>query len=126
MMIYERREHMKNIMYVVVALSFAALMGCQKMNGEDSTAGIRKVERGRYLVTTTGCNDCHTPLKMTARGPEPDMARMLSGHPAELKMPRPPKLGEGPWMWAGAATNTAFYGPWGVSYAMNLTPDQNT
>jgi hypothetical protein len=29
-------------------------------------------------------------------------------------------------LWAGAATNTAFTGPWGVSYAANLTPDQNT
>ena len=27
---------------------------------------------------------------------------------------------------AGAATNTAYSGPWGVSYAANLTPDQNT
>jgi hypothetical protein len=32
----------------------------------------------------------------------------------------------GPWLWAGAATNTAFSGPWGISYAANLTPDQNT
>jgi hypothetical protein len=63
---------------------------------------------------------------MTPTGPQPDMDRMLSGHPAEMKMPRPPEMGNGPWLWAGAATNTAFYGPWGVSYAMNLTPDQNT
>ena len=27
---------------------------------------------------------------------------------------------------AGFATNTAFSGPWGVSYAFNLTPEQNT
>ena len=27
---------------------------------------------------------------------------------------------------ATAATNTAFVGPWGISYAANLTPDQNT
>ena len=33
---------------------------------------------------------------------------------------------EGPWVWSGAATNTAFSGPWGVSYTANLTPDQNT
>lgn len=26
-------------------------------------------------------------------------------------------------MYAGAETNTAFSGPWGVSYAMNLTPE---
>jgi mono/diheme cytochrome c family protein len=29
------------------------------------------VERGRYLVTVAGCNDCHTPTKMGANGPEP-------------------------------------------------------
>jgi hypothetical protein len=29
-------------------------------------------------------------------------------------------------MWTGAATNTAFAGPWGISYAANLTPDRLT
>jgi hypothetical protein len=28
-----------------------------------------KVARGKYLVTTSGCNDCHTPWKMGANGP---------------------------------------------------------
>ena len=37
----------------------------------------------------------------------------------------PPKL-EGGWLMAGAATNTAWAGPWGISYTANLTPDQNT
>ena len=41
-------------------------------------------------------------------------------------MPAAPQLGSGPWVWAGAATNTAFAGPWGVSYASNLTPDNET
>jgi hypothetical protein len=27
---------------------------------------------------------------------------------------------------SGAATNTAFAGPWGVTFAANLTPDKNT
>jgi hypothetical protein len=80
---------------------------------------------GRYLVTIMGCNDCHTPYKMGKTGPEPDMTRMLSGHPENLKMPPPPRL-EMPWGMVGAATNTAWAGPWGVSYTSNLTPDQNT
>ncbi|HEX5758636.1 MAG TPA: c-type cytochrome [Thermoanaerobaculia bacterium] len=84
------------------------------------------VARGRYLVTISGCNDCHTPFAMGPQGPAPDMTRMLSGHPADLVMPPPPELGAGPWVWAGAGTNTAFAGPWGVSYANNLTPDPNT
>jgi len=73
-----------------------------------------------------GCNDCHTPWKIGARGPEPDVTRALTGHPADMVMPPPPKLPEGPWVWLGGATNTAFAGPWGVSFSANLTPDPDT
>ena len=82
------------------------------------------VERGKYIVSTAGCHDCHTPWKMGEKGPEPDMARALSGHPAEAKLPPPPKITEA-WNFVGSATFTAFSGPWGISYAANLTPDQN-
>lgn len=84
------------------------------------------VEHGAYLVTTMGCHDCHTPLTMGPKGPEPDMTRALTGHPADMKMPPPPALPPGPWLWMGAATNTAFAGPWGVSFTANLTPDRET
>ncbi len=84
------------------------------------------VARGEYLVTIAGCNDCHTPFAMGPNGPAPDMTRRLSGHPQDLVMPPPPPLAAGPWGWMGAMTNTAFAGPWGVSYAINLTPDENT
>lgn len=84
-----------------------------------------KVERGHYLTIVGSCNDCHTPFEMGPNGPEPDMSRMLSGHPAEMAMGPAPKL-EGGWLWVGAATNTAFAGPWGISYARNLTPDAET
>lgn len=82
------------------------------------------VERGAYLVEIMACNDCHTPFTMGPQGPEPDMSRMLSGHPEVLPMPPAPALGDGPWVWAGAGTNTAFAGPWGISYTANLTPDE--
>jgi mono/diheme cytochrome c family protein len=85
-----------------------------------------RLERGAYLVRTMGCNDCHTPLKVGPRGPEPDMSRALTGHPQDLVMPPPPVLPPGPWGWVGAATNTAFAGPWGVSFTANLTPDPDT
>lgn len=83
------------------------------------------VARGKYLVTVAGCNDCHTPWKMGQNGPEPDMTRMLSGHPEGFVLPPAPKP-EGPWIVAAAATNTAWSGPWGVSYTANLTPDPET
>jgi hypothetical protein len=83
-----------------------------------------KIERGRYLTEALGCGDCHTPQKMGPNGPEPDRSRLFSGHPESLVMPPAPKLPAGPWLWMGSATNTAFAGPWGVSYAINLTPDE--
>jgi mono/diheme cytochrome c family protein len=89
-------------------------------------AGSARVERGRYLVTTAGCHDCHTPLQMTPRGPAPDMSRALSGHPADLVMPPAPSLPPGPWLVTVAATNTAWAGPWGVSFTANLTPDRDS
>ena len=84
-----------------------------------------RVERGGYLVGAMGCHDCHTPWKMGPKGPEPDKTRALSGHPADVVMPPAPKL-SGLWNWSGAATNTAFAGPWGVSFTANLTPDMET
>ena len=88
-------------------------------------AEAARLERGAYLVKIMGCHDCHTPLKLGPRGPEPDMSRALTGHPAEMIMPPAPAL-SGPWMWTGGATNTVFAGPWGVSFTANLTPDVET
>jgi hypothetical protein len=79
------------------------------------------VSRGRYLVAITACNDCHTPFTMTLQGPAPDMTRMLSGHPSQLKLTAAPRVNM-PWIMVAAATNTAFAGPWGISFAANLTP----
>ncbi|HEX5057901.1 MAG TPA: hypothetical protein VFV99_01020, partial [Kofleriaceae bacterium] len=83
------------------------------------------VERGGYLVMTSACHDCHTPMKMGDKGPEPDFSRQLSGHPAGMVLPPVPAL-MGPWVMAAAATNTAWAGPWGVSFTRNLTPDKET
>ena len=65
------------------------------------------VERGRYLVHTTGCNDCHTPWHMGPQGPEPDMSRLLSGHPADFELAPLPPASPG-WMMHAAPTNTAW------------------
>jgi hypothetical protein len=87
---------------------------------------VDPVKRGAYLVSIMGCHDCHTPFKMGPKGPEPDMTLALSGHPEAMGALKPAPADKGPWVWSGAGTNTAYSGPWGVSYAMNLTPDENT
>src|SRR5262245_23203282 len=93
-------------------------------SSKPADAGL--VARGKYLVTFGGCHDCHTPWVMGPRGPQPDMTRALSGHPSSLAMPPAPVLPPGPWVWSAAGTNTAFAGPWGVSFTANLTPDKET
>jgi mono/diheme cytochrome c family protein len=93
---------------------------------ESAPAKPSVLERGKLLVTTSGCHDCHTPLKLGPQGPEPDFSRELSGHPQDLVMPPAPSLPPGPWLVTVAATNTAWAGPWGVSFTRNLTPDKDT
>src|SRR5688572_2059488 len=114
---------------VALALSLSvAPMAAKKMRPEPSPAELQtqRVARGNYIVSTAGCHDCHTPWKLGPKGPEPDMTLALSGHPERVKLPPPPKLGNGPWVWTASGTNTAFAGPWGVSYTANLTPDEMT
>ena len=86
------------------------------------------VERGQYLVTISGCNDCHTPKTMSPKGPVLHPMKILSGHQADSKLPDIPQGVLGPDKW-GAITNhdlTAWVGPWGVSFTANLTPDPAT
>jgi len=57
------------------------------------------------------CNDCHTPMKMGPKGPEPDMSRMLSGHPEDVKITAPFKPAPGtPWIAAVNLSGTAWSG----------------
>lgn len=108
------------------ALIAAATLASAAQANDAKPLHADQLARGKYLVTTSGCNDCHTPLKPGPNGPELDMERMLSGHPQTLAMPPAPTLPDGPWLVSVAATNTAWSGPWGVSFTANLTPDVET
>lgn len=88
---------------------------------------IGRVERGKYLVTIGGCHDCHTPWVVGADGKfGPDMSRALSGHPQDFPITEALRLKSDRFTVGIAATNTAYSGPWGVSFAANLTPDDLT
>ena len=90
-------------------------------DGYDSDA----IARGRYLVTLGGCGDCHTPKLFTPAGPVLDSSRLLAGHPEEAELPPVPPgvIGPGGWAALGTSDLTAWAGPWGVTFAANLTPD---
>jgi hypothetical protein len=83
------------------------------------------VKRGEYLVTIMGCNDCHSPKKMGPNGPEIIPELLLSGYPSDRPVVKfnDPLLREGFGMFYPDLTAAA--GPWGVSFAANLTPDQS-
>ena len=82
------------------------------------------MERGKHLVSLGGCADCHTPKIMTERGLVNDVSRAFAGHPEDVELPAPVQAG-GP---RGDTSTgmTAWSGPWGISYASNLTPDPAT
>lgn len=86
-----------------------------------------EVAWGKHIVTIGGCNDCHTPKKMGANGPEDDMDLALSGHPSQVPVPEiDRKEVESKGLMVAGGTFTAFVGPWGVSYAANITSDSTT
>jgi hypothetical protein len=107
-----------------VAVAFVATAAVAAPKGAQGSA-TGAVKRGEYVVTISGCNDCHTPWKMGANGPEQDRTRLLSGHPQDLAMPPAPEVIP-PWVGSMSGTFTAWAGPWGVSFAANLTPDPET
>lgn len=85
------------------------------------------VARGKYLTTVGGCNDCHSPKKFGPQGPGLDETRILSGHPADAPMPPVDIKALKPGYWILFSGDvTAAVGPWGTSYAANLTPDSTT
>lgn len=114
----------RTVVVASVLVAASALMAAGRDFKARSGAEDR-VARGRYLVNGSGCHDCHTPKKMGPKGPELDTTRILSGHPEGTPLPPPPQA-VGPWIATAAWDLTAWSGPWGISYAMNLTPDENT
>jgi len=109
----------------MLAVVAATTAQCARTSASGRDEHRVTAERGRYLVESIGCGDCHTPKKMGANGPEPDTTRLLSGHPEGEQVPPPPPP-KGPWIAGTTWDMTAWSGPWGVSYAANLTPDQNS
>lgn len=64
-----------------------------------ASSAAARIARGQYLVSVMGCTDCHTPGTLFGG---PDMKRQFAG--SEL----------------------GWKGPWGTSFARNLTPDLDT
>jgi hypothetical protein len=97
-------------------------------NSEDAQIQLASEEdvisHGKYLVTIMGCNDCHSPKRMGEMGPEIIPELLLSGYPSDRPIIKfdSPLIKEGFGMFYPDLTAAA--GPWGISFAGNLTPDE--
>jgi mono/diheme cytochrome c family protein len=91
-----------------------------------SKAQAAAIERGEYIVESSGCQHCHTPwiFDKELGVPRPDRTRMLSGHPAGA--PDPMSKYTAPDMAVIGPTFTSFAMPFGIVYSPNLTPDKDT
>ncbi|AYN66880.1 diheme cytochrome c-553 [Euzebyella marina] len=121
---------MKKLSYKLYFLILILSISC-KEQPKETTSPIDEQEQvqaqldhGKYMVDVLGCTDCHTPKKMTAQGPVHDMDRFLMGFDASQPLPPvPDNVPMGPWV-LFAGDLTAAVGPWGTSYAANLTPHE--
>ena len=106
-----------------------AVAACNQLSAAPRAAAPTQtmIEHGKMLVIGGACHDCHTPKKLGPKGPEPDMDRMLSGHPENITVTAPYKPAPGnAWAYGVSEDLTAWSGPWGVSFPANLTPDTLT
>lgn len=80
------------------------------------------VKRGAYLVKIAGCGDCHSPKSFGPQGPIENPDLLLSGHPSADTIVKPVKEALQSWV-LFSQQGTSAVGPWGQSFAANLTSD---
>lgn len=119
---------MKKIILSAIGLSVLAIACTQSTSSEKRAEtkqtvadSLKLLERGAYMVNAIGCDDCHTPKKMTEFGPAPDMELRFSGHPADQPFTGDYKLTANYALFSHSLT--AALGPWGISYASNISSD---
>jgi hypothetical protein len=81
------------------------------------------VKLGEHLVGIMGCEDCHSPKVMGPQGPQLVEGKRFGGYPAgqPLAAVNKNEIAKG---WAMFSPDlTAAVGPWGVSYARNISSD---
>lgn len=102
------------------------LLGCSpdspKVESQTAPTEAQQIAKGEYLVGIMGCNDCHSPKVFGPNGPSPDPNLLLSGHPASMPVAGIDSTLVGPWVFFNPH-NTVAVGPWGASFAANLTSD---
>jgi len=122
---------MKRISLLIVsAIVFAGMMvSCSENSGPAvskenvALSDEELIKKGEYLVNTVGCHDCHSPKRMGAQGLEIIPELMLSGYPGNRPIQKVDMSALNPGWGYLNEDLTSFIGPWGQSFAANLTSD---
>ena len=86
---------MKSAKFLVLAVALGLAAGASATDRAPQDAKAKSLERGRYLIATAGCNDCHTAGFIPSAG----------------------KVPEKEWLKGDAV---GYRGPWGTTYPSNL------
>lgn len=112
----------------LVIVATVSLIACNNEESKEKTTMVKtdsaaQVKRGEYLVSIVGCDDCHSPKRMGEHGPEIIPELRLSGYPSTRPIQKADSnvIKQG-WVLMGPDL-TSTVGPWGVSFAANLTSD---
>ena len=122
-----KKQLVQSLLVIIVII---AIFSCNGSNqNTEATKPVTKdslVKRGEYLVRIMGCNDCHSSKNMGPNGPEIDVARRLSGYPSNRPLASfdTNVVKKGMILFDSDLTATA--GPWGISFAANITSDSAT
>lgn len=81
---------------LVLAITASSGRPTKAEKGKVTTSKKALIDRGRYIIATAGCNDCHTPGYMVNGGTTPESE------------------------WMTGSGGLGFKGPWGTSYPYNL------
>lgn len=117
------------IMYAALTLLVLLVTACSIESSDtknnDSTVMSHEdlIKRGEYLVNTSGCDDCHSPKVFGPAGPSVDANLRLSGHPSNMPLGKVNKAELQNWV-LFSHSSTAAVGPWGASFAGNITSDE--
>lgn len=115
---------MKKILIIIYLLFISVIFVFLQCSQKPSYGGFEnQIKWGEHLITIGGCSDCHTPERMSPSGPVPDNSLFLSGHPAQMPSPEVDRKEVESKGLVVTQTLTAWVGPWGISYAANLTSD---
>jgi hypothetical protein len=125
---------MKRISFAIIAvtsITIYVVTSCNNVSSNSATiaqsqkvdSAVELINRGKYLVTTIGCDDCHSPKKLGPNGPEVIEDLRFSGYPANRPVNKisTDAFSKG-WMTFNQDLTSAA-GPWGISFSANITSD---